>query len=209
MACWSRKCRLWGWTQLFLKVCAFHFFSWPPSKLSVRLYFQRVLVRVTVLIPSFSLILVSRGESRDLEWWLIIFALLVWVMTSLMCFGREGAQQGVYVTFSFWQHSIVYKSSCVPLEHCSVQLFHSYLSTRLLWLANLPLHIRVYNVTRNACLFFFALCCCRFFFNSSVLAFRNGCTIANANAGLEITTKFFVLRLKPQQRSQFCDQLRK
>jgi len=209
MACWWRKCRLWGWTQLFLKVCAFHFFSWSRSELSVRL----VLVRVTVLIPSSSLILVSRGELRDLEWWLIIFGLVVWVMTSLMCFGREGVQQGVNVTFGFWQHSTVYESSCVPLKHCSLQLFHSYLSALLLWLANLPLHIRVYT-TRTMChampVFFFALCCCRFFFlNSSVLAFRNGCTIANANAGIEITTKVFVLRLKPQQRSQFCDQLRK
>lgn len=138
MACWWRKYRLWGWTHLFLKVCAFHFFSWPPSKLSV-------LVRVTVLIPSSSLILVSRGEWGDLEWWLIIFALLVWVMTSLMCFGREGAQQGVNVTFGFWQHSIVYKSSCVLLKHCSLQLFHSYLSALLHWLANLPLHIRVHT----------------------------------------------------------------
>lgn len=207
MACWSRKCRLWGWTQLF------HCFSWSRSELNVRLYCQRVLVRITVLIPSSSLILVSRGEWGDLEWWLIIFALLVWVMTSLMCFGREGAQQGVNVTFGFWQHSIVYKSSCILLKHCSLQLFHSYLSALLLWLANLPLHITVHT-TLTMChampVFFFSFVLLSFFFfNSSVLAFRNGCTIANANAWLEITTKVFVLRLKPQQRSQFCDQLRK
>ena len=133
MACWSRNRRLWGWTQLFLKVCACHFFSWPPSKLSVRLYFQRVLVRVTVLIPSSSLILVSRGEWGDLEWWLIIFALLVWVMTSLMCFGREGAQQGVNATFSFWQHSIAYKTSCVLLKHCSY-FIATYLHSSSDWL---------------------------------------------------------------------------
>ena len=195
-----------GWVVGFVESWRFLFFQVPNC---VRLYFQRVLVRVTDIVPSSSLILVSRGEWEDLEWWLRIFALLVRVMTSLMCFGREGVQQGVNVTLGFWHHSIVYKSSCVLLKHCSLQLFHSYLSALLLWLANLQLHIRV-HITLTMChampVCFFALCCCRFFFffNSSVLAFRNGCTIPNANAGLEIATKFFVLRPKPRHWSQFC-----
>lgn len=141
-----------GWVVGFVESLRFPFFRVPNC---ARLNCLRVLVRVKDLVPSSS---INPSSSS---------ALLVWVMTSLMCFGREVAQGGVIVTFGFWQHSIVYKSSCVLLKHCSLQLFDRYLAALLLWLANLPVVYSPHhadNESRNACPFFF-------FFFGFVLSF--------------------------------------